>query len=373
MTMIAWGILDSRAGYESAGQYANAIAQLRWGTDYMIRIHPSANQLYVQVGNGNEDHAFWGRPEQWTGSNPRPFLLATTALPASEVAGETAAALAAASMVFLANGEAAYAATLLQHAEQIFTFANTFRGHYHDSFPEVTDFYRSWSGFGDELFYAAAWLYRATGNIVYRNHYNAFWTEFGLAGTPSEISWDNKQALGQILLARIDGSPQFVTAGTNFCNWVINQSPRTPLGLVFLSPWGSLRHASNVAFACLQLAQSPAIPAATVATYRAFALQQINYALGSTGRSFVVGFGVNPPQRPHHTSSSCPNMPAPCDWSHFHAPGPNPQTLFGALVGGPDINDQWADNRDDYVTNEVAIDYNAGFQGALAELVRLGN
>lgn len=84
--MLAWGMLDSRAGYERAGQWGNAIASLRWATDYMIRvkelysvscvnihlfdipqIHPSANELYVQVGNGNEDHSFWGRPEQWTG------------------------------------------------------------------------------------------------------------------------------------------------------------------------------------------------------------------------------------------------------------------------------------------------------------------
>ena len=32
----------------------------------------------------------------------------------------------------------------------------------------------------------------------------------------------------------------------------------------------------------------------------AFAEGQINYALGDTGRSYVCGFGTNPPQRPHH-------------------------------------------------------------------------
>lgn len=64
-------------------------------------------------------------------------------------------------------------------------------------------------------------------------------------------------------------------------------------------------------------------------------------------------------------------MPAPCTWDHFHAPGPNPQILHGALVGGPDINDNWHDDRSDFVTNEVAIDYNAAFQGALAELAYL--
>jgi hypothetical protein len=36
--------------------------------------------------------------------------------------------------------------------------------------------------------------------------------------------------------------------------------------------------------------------------YRQLAKSQIHYALGDTGRSFVVGFGVNPPVKPHHAS-----------------------------------------------------------------------
>ncbi len=34
--------------------------------------------------------------------------------------------------------------------------------------------------------------------------------------------------------------------------------------------------------------------------YRAFAKKTIGYALGDTGRSFVVGVGVNPPTHEHH-------------------------------------------------------------------------
>ena len=33
--------------------------------------------------------------------------------------------------------------------------------------------------------------------------------------------------------------------------------------------------------------------------YETFAKKQINYLLGDSGRSFVVGFGINPPQRPY--------------------------------------------------------------------------
>ena len=40
--------------------------------------------------------------------------------------------------------------------------------------------------------------------------------------------------------------------------------------------------------------------------------------------------------------------------------------VVGALVGGPGYNDDYVDDRKDYKKNEVAVDYDAGFQGALA-------
>ena len=45
---------------------------------------------------------------------------------------------------------------------------------------------------------------------------------------------------------------------------------------------------------------------------------------------------------------------------------PNVHTLCGALVGGPDNGDGYKDQRSNYVSNEVANDYNAGFQTAVA-------
>ena len=105
-------------------------------------------------------------------------------------------------------------------------------------------------------------------------------------------------------------------------------------------------------------------------SFTEYALGQIEYMLGSTGRSFVCGFGNNPPTHPHHRSSSCPSSGS-CDWNNFNNPGPNPQTLYGALVGGPQNqgSDQISDRRDDYVESEVTTDYNAGFQSTLAGLL----
>ena len=46
----------------------------------------------------------------------------------------------------------------------------------------------------------------------------------------------------------------------------------------------------------------------------------------------------------------------------------------GALVGGPDNKDEYKDDRNDYEQSEVALDYNACFQGKdrLNSLVTIG-
>lgn len=66
------------------------------------------------------------------------------------------------------------------------------------------------------------------------------------------------------------------------------------------------------------------------------------------------------------SGSSCPMMPSPCTWEAEENPGPNPHTLYGAMVGGPGVNDDYKDDRGDYTHNEVACDYNAGLQASAA-------
>jgi len=100
----------------------------------------------------------------------------------------------------------------------------------------------------------------------------------------------------QVLLAQVTGDQKYIASAQAFCDFVVHDVQRTPLGLVYMSQWGSLRHASNVAFICLNLAET----GVKTEEYRQFAKQQINYILGDTGRSYVVGNGVNPPEKPHH-------------------------------------------------------------------------
>lgn len=90
------------------------------------------------------------------------------------------------------------------------------------------------------------------------------------------------------------------------------------------------------------------------------AYKQNNYFMHLTIVIFVIDF-----------YSSCPNQPAPCDWKAYRSLEPNPQILYGALVSGPDENDYYKDSRDEYIYNEVTLDYNAGFQSAVAGLKHL--
>merc|ERR1712131_379539 len=96
-----------------------------------------------------------------------------------------------------------------------------------------------------------------------------------------------------------------------------------------------------------------------------FASSQVHYFLGENPKkmSYVVGFGDLYPQRPHHRGASCPQTQMACGDQFRDSGNPNPNILFGALVGGPDNKDEYKDDRNDYEQSEVALDYNACFQG----------
>ena len=79
----------------------------------------------------------------------RPTFKITTGSPGSDVAGEAAAAMAAASLVLKKWGdETSYPGNLAKRAELLFEFANEHRRHYHLSVPAAAKHYKS-SGYKD--------------------------------------------------------------------------------------------------------------------------------------------------------------------------------------------------------------------------------
>ncbi|PSN31180.1 hypothetical protein C0J52_21511, partial [Blattella germanica] len=343
ITTLAWGAIDYANGYNKANALDGVRKAIKWGTDYFIKAHVSQSTLYGQVGEGQADHNSWGRPEDMTMA--RPAYKIDTSRPGSDLAAETAAALAAASIVFK-NVDSSYSNTLLNHAKELFSFADSYRAKYSDSISDANSFYGSYS-YEDELVWGAVWLYKATGDNSYLTRAEQLYDEFQLQYWDGGFGWN-----------QITKNSKYTDKVKGWCDWMLYSQQKTPKGLVFVSEWGSLRSASNVVLICLEAASAGISPT----EYRNFAKQQIDYMLGDGGRSYVVGFGNNPPTHAHHRASSCPDAPATCDWNTFSGTQPIAHVLYGALVGGPGANDDYQDVRNDAVHNEVACDYNAGFQ-----------
>jgi len=368
-TILAWGGISFYDGYEKANQLEWLDDCLKWSMDYFIAAHSSDNELVGQIGDGYKDHEYWGRPEEMT--MERPAFSITEDAPGSDLAGETAAALAAGSLYFRMRGASDYADKCLAHARALLKFADLYRGKYSDSITQAADFYNSWSGYHDELVWAAAWLAKATNESEYKDKAEEYYNQFDdVQSVPDDFSWDDKTAGVHLLLWEITAKENYKENVQAFLDF-LQSSPTTPGGLIWLagSEWGGLRYAGNLAHFALQAANLDI----DVEASKSFAETQVNYILGDNGRSYVGGWGENPPQRPHHRSSSCPDLPAPCDWDEYNNPGPNYQVLNGALVGGPDQNDEYEDERTNYQQSMVGTDYNAGFQSALAGMIQLIN
>merc|ERR1712213_121251 len=364
LTTLAWGGISYAGGYKCAGEWENLLDAIKWGTDYFIKCHVSDNEYYAQVGNGEIDHATWSRPEDMTGA--RPSYKIDCNKPGSDVAAETAASFASAAILFKGEDDK-YSAKLLDHAKRMYKFADTCRGKYSDSIYDASIFYKSWSGYNDELVWGAAWLYKATGDVAYFNKAKKYYDQFGLEGKIGVFSWDDKTVGVHALMAEFTGEKKYTDSLKKFCDHAINDQTKSPGGMLHYMQWGSLRYAANAAFMCLQAAD---LVDGKENAYTDLAQGQMDYILGGNpkGQSFLIGFGSKYPQNPHHSRSSCPNPPASCGWNDY-SNGPTTNELIGALVGGcKNADDNYNDARDDYFSNEVTLDYNAGFQSTVAGL-----
>ena len=373
ISSLAWGGIAFKQGYNATGQLDELLAAVKWGSDYLLKAHGTdaagnTSFFVAQVGDVAADHALWSAPESQTIA--RPAMAVTAQKPGSDVTAGSAAALASASILFRENGSIAYADELLRNAKSLYRFADTYRGKYSDSITEVQSYYNSWSGYEDELSYGAAWLARATeaaggdGSAYLQKSLQLYNTEIGGLSNGWTQNWDDCSYGAAVLLAEDTGNAKIRSDVEGWLNSWVNGSNGVQItagGLRFISQWGSLRYAANTAMLAGVYADSVTDPNGA---YSQLATDTIDYILGDNPRnsSYLVGYGDNSPQQPHHRAASG------VGWDGFRNGLPNENILYGAMVGGPSqANDfAYADVRSDYIANEVAIDYNSGFTGALA-------
>nr|ACU19501.1 unknown [Glycine max] len=240
--------------------------------------------------------------------------------------------------------------------------------------------------------WGAAWLFRATNAVFYYNLVKSL----GAGDQPDIFSWDNKYAGAHVLLSRralLNGDKnfdQYKQEAENFMCKILPNSPSsstqyTQGGLMYKLPESNLQYVTSITF--LLTTYSKYMSATkhtfncgnvlvTTNTLRSIAKRQVDYILGANPlrMSYMVGYGPYFPKRVHHRGSSLPSIEAHpqtigCDGGFnpfFHSMNPNPNILVGAIVGGPNQNDGFPDDRSDYSHFEPATYINGAFVGPLA-------
>lgn len=399
VTMMSWSIIEYGRQMASQGELGHALEAVKWGTDYFIKAHPEPFVLYGEVGDGNTDHYCWQRPEDMT--TDRTAYRIDPSRPGSDLAGETAAAMAATSIVFRRYNPS-YSNELLNHAYQLFEFADKYRGKYDSSITVAQKYYHSVSGYDDELLWAAAWLYKATNNQYYLSYLANNADALGGTGwAMTEFGWDVKYAGVQVLVSKflMQGkagpyAPIFERyqqkAEFYMCSCLGKGSrnvQRTPGGLIFRQRWNNMQFVTSASF--LLTAYSDYLSSARKSVQcssgyaspnelLSFAKSQVDYLLGDNPRatSYMVGYGSNYPQQVHHRASSIISVKVnpsfvSCRGGYatwFSRKSSDPNVLVGAIVGGPDAYDNFADQRDNYEQTEPATYNNAPLLGVLARL-----
>ncbi|KAI3855316.1 hypothetical protein MKX03_026969 [Papaver bracteatum] len=390
ITMLSWSVVEYKSQLLAKGELRNALHAIKWGTDYLIKAHPESDVLYGQVGEGQPDHDCWQRPEDMT--TPRTAYKIDAEHPGSDLAGETSAAFAAASIAFKTS-KPRYSARLLAHAKQLFEFARNHQGVYQSTIP-AAPFYVS-SGFQDELLWSEAWLYRATNEQMYLDYLESADT----GGMHPSFCWDNKYAGAHVLMAKLVLEGKLNTAkGAEYkqnaeefvCSVIQKGSNNVQMsggGLLYWQPWNDIQYVTAAIFVTtvysdyLKSAKSTLnCPSgqATPDELIEFVKSQADYILGSNPKnmSYMVGMGSSYPQKVHHRGASIVSIkkdptPVTCKGgfdSWFNKDAPNPNVLEGALVGGPDASDAYDDSRTNYMQAEPATANTAPFVGVLARL-----
>ena len=377
-SMLAWGLYQYPDGLEKAGLKRTYVNNLEFVLDYLADCDKGTEVVY-QVGIGKDDHTWWGPVgllEYGMEDNSHSIAESRAALKASKgcsaVFGEMAAALAAGAAALDGDIDASKKADYIKHAENIYKIAKTSPSDAVYNKSDAQGFYQS-SHFYDELFYAANWLYIATGDKGYLSDAETFKPNLGKmlgeGDTPAYgwcHCWDDNMQGGMLLYAiNTKDSSAIAHVKKHVERWVNGDEAKIiPGGLRWLSEWGCLRYANAAAFIAT-VASDTIFEGTDTSKYEDFAETQVNYALGDNPRnsSYVVGFGDNYPKNPHHRT-------AHGSWKNdLSIPDTNRHILYGALVGGPTQSGDYKDDRQNYINNEVATDYNAGFTAMLCKMV----
>ena len=378
--VLAWGLYQFGDGVAKAGLTEKYKNNLKWALDYLV-LADQGGKVVGTIGKDGFDHTWWGSPEVYlrkmklaTKLEERPYDV----ISCTSAVALTSAALAAGYLVFK---DASY----LSHAKSLYTAANGTRNNkdqgMQSSYYPASDFY-------DELFYAANWLYLATGEQKYLDDCESdFIPNFPTENQSTDrkytwgFCWDDHSQAAALLYAINTGKEEWIEQVQRHLDyWTVGYGGKkvqyTPDGMAWLFQWGSTRHCANTVFLALVACETIFKDnSELVKRYRDWSKKQFDYFFGDNklGLSYVIGMGKNPKSVHHRAASGIHD-------DHWNSLGTDAKdgyqteyahVLYGALEGGPNMDGSFTDEVGAYQNTEVAIDYNAGFTAALGGMIKL--
>lgn len=379
VSLLSWSVHQFHQNYKNNRQLSIALDQIRWGAEFLRRCHISRNEMVIQIGSAGEGGSPMRVPEEVDTAGP--VYLANEQKPASDVAAAAAAALAAASLA-LRPYDPPLAKQWLTHGAELYRFARQYRGLHSSVLPPGEMSPYAVSQYEDFYSWAACWLYMATDDARFLE--DAIKYEARVPEDTTQPCFDYKNIVWgtRVLLMRLSSdSWNYKERLNKLANyWMVGQSgPQwTPGGLSYLGEGAALPNVCSTAFVLMMYVnQRKDMELRSRVT--AWCHSQLRYILGvpassgsGSGRrkqvggvpsvvqggfSYVVGYGSAFPRKLRHGGAANSMDPT--------GEATNPHVLYGALVGGPNVEDQYED-RADGQQNKVSLAYNSGLTALLA-------
>jgi hypothetical protein len=287
------------------------LTQLRIGLDWLLKMHPSPDEFYYQVGD-ESDHNTWRLPEadgtaKTTDRKLRPVYAGVGA----NLAGRTAVSFAIAARLYR-NTDRDFAARCRTAAESVYALGLKNKV---ALTTQPADFYpeHSWE---DDMEWAAVELYRTTKKPKYLEQALTLSKTVGAAGEPPSVY--SVHALAHHALyefASESDKARLLTYLKSDFESIQSRAQNNVYGFGTSLGWGTTETVAGAGILChLYGRLTGDVSAITLAR------QQRDFILGCNpwAISFVIGAGSRYPLNPHHQIANIKGI-----------------ELIGALVGGP--------------------------------------
>ena len=402
--MLSWSAIEEKSAMAKAGVLNDVRFKVKWASDYLIQCHLDTYVFTGLQGNDTLDFDYFGPPElYYKYVKDRPVGYITKSLKGSEILADSAAALASASI--LLKDKVQWSKSALARAEHLYQWAYTYLGSYMDNPDPVMELHSSLysanpNGPSDSLAWAAIWLYKATGKAKYLNDTKKWYakTKFNTDADTFEMN-NHRPAISVLLAASVD--KKYRKDAEAFLNSYLTQKVvHTDRGMAYPYHWGAARFPGNVAWLAFVYAKNSFVPTKYANRLRNYGQFQVNYLLGDSGRSWIVGFGDSNIKdayvwhkasynsildwNPKVMAVKIKAMPRVGPWSstlkqpqmQFVEKGkldmegsatPQRRVVYGSIVT-PLLNDNMVASRKDYTYTEWTLEYPACLVGALAHL-----